>query len=65
LALDHTILANKRTLLAYVGCFIGLIASIPILIIGIIEFIKIKKVLSSIVKLEEKKIAANNNDAHS
>lgn len=82
LALDRTILANRRTLLSYVRTFIGLFAggiglvelqdnviiiiigyismaiSIPILVIGIIEYIKVKKSLSSIFVIEEEKIAS-------
>jgi len=82
LALDRTILANRRTLLSYVRTFIGLFGggiglvelldntvimfvgyismatSIPILIIGIIEYIKVKKSLSSIFLIEEEKIAS-------
>ena len=80
LALDRTILANRRTLLSYVRTFIGLFGggiglvelldntvimiigyismgiSLPILIIGINEFIKMKKSLESIFIIEEDKI---------
>ena len=80
LALDRTILANRRTLLSYVRTFIGLFGggiglvelldngiimvmgyfsiaiSVPILVIGIINFIKIRKSLSSILIIEDKMI---------
>ena len=79
LALDRTILANRRTLLSYTRTFIGLFGggiglvklldktiivvigyismaiSVPILIIGIIEYMKMKKSLSSIFIIEEEK----------
>lgn len=82
LALDRTILANRRTLLSYVRTFIGLFGggiglvelldnsvimvigyismavSVPILVFGIIEYVKVKKSLSSIFVIEEEKMAS-------
>ena len=82
LALDRTILANRRTLLSYVRTFIGLFGggiglvelldnsiimvigyismavSVPILVFGIIEYIRVKKSLSSIFIIEEEKMAS-------
>jgi len=89
LALDRTILANRRTLLSYLRTSIGLIAggvemvklltdavtniigyafiiaSIPILIVGLIEFFKMRRALTSIVKSEEKKMCDDKNDIQS
>jgi len=86
LALDRTILANRRTLLSYIRTFMGLfgggiglvelldnvaitivgyismIISIPVLIIGIMEFVKIKKSLASVLIVEEKKMNSLDDD---